>query len=144
MKRLACLALLVSVWPLVGACDVMTLLRGNATIVQLVNTGLYPVNVELRISGNQYELQVVLEEFGDELNYTVGPGESMTFYKPCDDLQAIMIPKAEMNIAGEIGPSNNTDILRDGDDFGCGDIIIYTFSHPIPPVSMEISSEILG
>ncbi len=144
MRRLACLALLVSVWPLVGACDVMTLLRGDATIVQLVNTGLYPVNVELRISGNQYELQAVLEEFGDEINYTVGPGQAVTLFKPCDDLQAILIAKADLSLAGDVGPSNNTDILRDGDDFGCGDIITYTFSHPTPPLSLEISTDILG
>jgi hypothetical protein len=143
MKRLVCLALGLLL-PLVGACDLMQLVQGDATIVQLVNTGQYPVNVELRISGNQYELQVVLEEFGDEINYTVGPGQSVTFFKPCDDLQAILVARADLSLAGDVGPSNNTDILRDGDDFGCGDIITYTFSHPTPPTSLEISTQITG
>jgi hypothetical protein len=143
MKRLACLMPFVLLLPLVGACDLMKLVQGDAGIVQLVNEGAYPVDVELRISGNQYELQVVLAEFGDELNYTVAPGQTVNFFKPCDDLQAIMIAKAELSIAGDIGPSDNTDILRDGGDFGCGDMITYTFSHPEAPTHLDISTDIL-
>ncbi len=144
MKRLACLALVGLVLPLVGACDLMKLLQGKATTVQLVNNGDYPVNVELRFSDNQYELQVVLEEFGNELTYTIAAGEAVTFFKDCEDLQAILIRKADLDLVGSVGPSASTDILRDGDDFGCGDIITYTFSHPDPPVSLEITENVIG
>ena len=143
MKRLACVVLL-SALPLMGACDLMRLIQGDVVFVNLINDGAYPVSVELRISGNQYELQGVLEEFGDEINYTVGPGEMVSFMKSCDDLQAIMVANAELSLAGEIGPSNSTDILRDGGDFGCGDIITYTFDHPALPTNLEISEDIMG
>ena len=143
MKRLACAVLLFAL-PLAGACDLTGLLQGDVVFVNLVNNGDYPVEVELRISGNQYELQGVLEEFGDEINYTVGPGDMVSFMKSCDDLQAIMVANAELSLAGEIGPSNSTDILRDGGDFGCGDIITYTFDHPALPTSLEISGNVAG
>ncbi|MDM8007526.1 MAG: hypothetical protein QUV05_15410 [Phycisphaerae bacterium] len=144
MKRLACLALVGLVLPLVGACDLMKLLQGNATTVQLANSGDYPVIVELRYSDNQYELQAVLEEFGNELTYTIAAGEAVTFFKDCEDLQAILIRKADLDLVGSVGPSASTDILRDGDDFGCGDIITYTFSHPDPPVSLAITENVIG
>ena len=47
MRRLACFALIGLVLPLVGACDLMKLLQGNATTVQLANSGDYPVIVKL-------------------------------------------------------------------------------------------------
>lgn len=144
MRRLACFALIGLVLPLVGACDLMKLLQGNATTVQLANSGDYPVIVELRYSDNQYELQAVLEEFGNELTYTIAAGEAVTFLKDCEDLQAILIKEADLSLVGAIGPSASTDILRDGDDFGCGDIITYTFSHPDPPVSLEITENVIG
>lgn len=144
MKRLACLALVGLVLPLVGACDLMKLLQGKATTVQLVNNGDYPVIVELRISDNQYVLQELLREVGDELTYTIPPGQAVTFFKDCEDLQAILIKKADLSLAGTVGPSASTDILRDGGDFGCGDIIIYTFDHPEVPTALEISENIIG
>lgn len=143
MKRFAWFASLATVLPLAGACDLMNLLQGDAVIVQLVNDGDYAVRLELRISDNQYELQMVLEEFGDELNRTVAPGEMVTLVESCDDLQAIMIAEAELEVVGDSGPRNSTDILRDGDDFGCGDVIVYTFDHPTPPTSLSIETDIL-
>lgn len=143
MKRLACAVLLFAL-PLAGACDLNQLLQGDVVFVNLVNEGDYPVEVELRISGNQYELQGVLEEFGDEINHTVEPGQMVSFFESCDDLQAIMIANAELSLAGEVGPSNKTVILRDGGEFGCGDIIIYTFDHPAVPTSLEIDEDIVG
>jgi hypothetical protein len=143
MKRHACAVLLFAL-PLAGACDLTRLIQGDVVFVKLINDGAYPVEVELRISGNQYELQGVLEEFGDELNYTVDPGETVTFSESCDDLQAIMIANAELSLAGDLGPSNKTGILRDGGEFGCGDTIIYTFDHPAVPTSLEIDEDIMG
>jgi hypothetical protein len=144
MKRLACLVLVGAVLPLVGACDLMRLVQGDAVIVTLANNGAYPVDVKLRIADNQYILQVVLEEFGDELEYTVPAGQAVTFFKPCKDLQAILIDKADLNLVGSVGPSVSTDILRDGDDFGCGDGIIYTFNHSPAITDFDVETDIIG
>ena len=144
MRRLACFVLVGAVLPLVGACDLMQLVQGDAVIVTLTNNGAYPVDVKLRISDNQYDLQVVLEEFGDEIDYTVPPGQSVTFFKPCKDLQAILIEKAELSIVGSVGPSISTDILRDGGEFGCGDAIIYTFSHSPILTDFDVTTHIMG
>jgi len=45
------------------------------------------------------------------------------FSKDCDNLQAIIISDADLEVVGE----EDTGTLRDGDDFGCGDTIIFTF-----------------
>ncbi|MCH7884473.1 MAG: hypothetical protein IIC01_04415, partial [Planctomycetes bacterium] len=36
---------------------------------------------------------------------------------------------ADLLILGDIGPEANSDVLRDGDDFSCGDTIVFTFDH---------------
>jgi hypothetical protein len=143
MKRLACLGVFALLMPLVSACDLMSLVQGDATVVELFNDGDYPVEVELRYSDNQYAIQAALEEFGKEKDYTVQPGQTVTFFEPCKDLQSILIRRADLSLVGSIGPSASTDILRDGGDFGCGDRIVYTFSHPTPPTELEIDTDIL-
>jgi len=63
------------------------------------------------------------------LNFVIPPGGTRTFIRSCDDLQAIVLDDADLLILAGIGPETNTDVLRDGDDFRCGDLIEFTFSH---------------
>ena len=72
----------------------------------------------------------------------VGDDDTRSFTQSCDDLQAIMIEDADLQIIGGIGPEANTDVLRDGDDFGCGDTIVFTFDHSDLIFDFEIEVDV--
>ena len=111
-------------------CDALTgILLPTTVTVSLVNAGDYDVDVELFIYDEQEVPELALTELGDQLGFTIPPGETVTFVRSCDDLQVIVVDDADLRILGGAGPETNSDVLRDGDDFGCGDRITFTFSH---------------
>lgn len=115
---------------MLSGCDAVTDLVGPSTVrVRLVNNGQFDVEGTL-FYGDQQDLpKIVLTEFGEELDFTVPSGGSDTFVRACDDLQAIVIEDADLLIIGDIGPETSSGVLRDGDDFSCGDTIVFTFDH---------------
>ncbi len=133
MKRRAILilvpafAILLTVLPGCGYLE--TLLQLNTTAVQLVNDSDFNVQVVLYYDDDQNLPRAVLTEVGTQLEFTLIPGESRTFTRSCDDLQAIVIDDADLMVVGQIGPETDSDVLRDGTDFGCGDTIRFTFAH---------------
>lgn len=118
------------------------LIGPNSTSVRLVNNGSFPVDVELRISDDQLILEDILSSNGERIDQTLAAGDSVTISRDCEDLQAIMVEDADLQLVGEIGPEADTDVLRDGDDFTCGDTIVYTFSHPAIPTSLDINTNV--
>ena len=135
----AALAILL---PLAG-CDAITLIMSPTTVtVALVNESDYDVEVDILISDTQELTESLLEAFGDELHYTVPAGQTMTLSENCDDLQAIMIEDADLQVLGGLGPDADTDILRDGDDFGCGSTITFTFSHSQAIFDFDITTAV--
>ncbi|MCK4658802.1 MAG: hypothetical protein KAV82_04700 [Phycisphaerae bacterium] len=129
MKTILALLLIALGLPLAAGCDAVgNILAPDTVTVSLVNGTGYDVGVQLFIYDNQDILEVILTELGSELNYTIPAGETTTFTRDCDDLQAIIIEEAELRVLGSLGPEAGTDVLRDGDDFHCGDHIIFTFT----------------
>ena len=112
-----------------GCNAVDRLLSPNTVTVSLVNHGDYPVDVRLYISGDQNVVEDLLTQFGNEVDYRVDAGGTVDFTRDCDNLQAIIIKNAALDVVGDIGPQKSTEVLRDGDDFGCGDQITFTFDH---------------
>lgn len=113
-----------------SGCDAVADLIGPSTVrVMLVNNGQFDVEGTLFYDDQQDLPKIVLTEFGEELDFTVPSGGSNTFVRACDDLQAIVIEDADLLIIGDIGPETSSGVLRDGDDFSCGDTIIFTFDH---------------
>jgi hypothetical protein len=45
-------------------------------------------------------------------------------------------------VVGEIGPETDTGVLRDGDDFGCGDRITFTFDHSAVIVDFDVTVDV--
>jgi hypothetical protein len=121
-------------------CVLVDLISPNTVTVRLVNDGDFAVETEARISDEQLILEDVLEETGEQITNTVGAGQVVTFTRPCDELQAIMV-SGDLQLVGEIGPSQKTDVKRDSEDFNCGDTIVFTFDHPDVPASMSIDFE---
>jgi hypothetical protein len=125
---------------LCAGCEaIIGFLQPRTVTVRLVNDGDFAVNVRLFFDDDQDLPRSVLTEDGTELRYTIAAGETATFARSCDDLQAVVIDDADLLIVGEIGPEADTNVLRDGDDFGCGDTIVFTFDHSNLLVDFDVS-----
>ena len=128
---------------MLAGCDALVLFFPPTTVtVLLVNDGLFPVNVDLFYSDVQEIPDFLLTEVGTEVNLTVGAGLSRTITRDCDQLQAIIIDNADLEVLGSIGPEANTDVLRDGDEFGCGAVITFRFTHSEAIVDFDVSTSI--
>ena len=127
-KSIACVGLLLFAG--LVACDSRVgLVRPSDTTVVLVNNSDFAVEVKLFYDDDQNILEALLTEIGEEMTLTIGAGEQRTFSRDCDDLQAIIIEDADLLLVGQLGPEVKTDVLRDGNEFGCGDTITFTFEH---------------
>lgn len=104
-------------------------LQPSLVTVALVNDGDFAVEGELFYSDEDDTFEEALEEFGTERPFSIPAGGESTFSVSCDDLRAIIISDADLQIIGDVGPSASTDVLRDGNDFECGDRIEFRFDH---------------
>lgn len=130
---------------LCAGCDaLLDFLQPRLVTVRLVNNGSFPVEVLLLYSSEQDIPEELLSEVGDEVQVTIPAGETTTFSRSCDDLQAIIIEDADLMVIGQIGPEAGTGVLRDGDEFGCGDTIIFTFDHSDILVDFDVSTDVEG
>lgn len=142
LKRNRMLALLLGGvgLPLLTGCPfLIDLLRPRTTTVRLVNEGAFPVEVELYYDDDQEIPEALLRETGTRREFTLDPGQVASFSDDCDDLQAVMIDDADLRIVGGIGPETDTGVLRDGDEFGCGDVITFTFDHSEIIVDFDVT-----
>jgi len=127
---------------LAGCGVVAASLGPRTTSARLVNNGEFAVRVELFLDEEQDLPREVLTEVGTQLEFTLEPGEVAAFARDCEDLQAIVINDADLLIVGQIGPEADTDVLRDGDDFGCGDTIVFTFDHSGAILDFDVSTAV--
>lgn len=125
---------------LAGGCP----FGSSLTTVALKNSTAFPVEVRVRYGANQNVLAEILEEAGTEVVQTVPANSTVTFSRDCEELQAIMIENADLQIIGGIGPSQNTGVYRDGSDFGCGDTLTFTFSTSNFLTELEINFAATG
>ncbi len=122
---------------LISGCG---LVSPSSVTVNLVNNGDFAVEVQIFVHDDQNVLQTLIDDVGEELNFSVPAGSTVSFTRDCDDLQAIMIEDADLQVLGGlITPDADTDVLRDGSDFGCGDTLTFTFSHPDIALSLNIA-----
>ena len=141
VRSMACLALV----GLIGGCegfDLGGLLGSSRVTVELVNDGNLPLEVEIYIADEQLILEALLTTVGEKIEITVDPDSTERFSRDCDELQALIIEEARVMIAGLPGPSDDTEVLRDGDDFGCGDTITFTFEYPPVPLALDIRQSV--
>ena len=130
MNKLLAVAALVCLFTGLAGCDSLVgFLRTRETTIVLANDSDFDVEIVLFYDEDQNILELLLTEIGEEMRLTIGAGEQITFSRDCDDLQAIIIDDADLLLIGQLGPEVKTDVLRDGDEFGCGDTITFTFEH---------------
>lgn len=125
--------------PAVGLAAGMTILAlgcdslapSNVT-VDLVNSGSFDVDAKIFIAKDQELPEFLLTTVGEELDYTIPAGQTVSFVRDCSELQAIIVDEADLRVlGGVISHGTKSDMLRDGTDFGCGDHIRFTFSHSL-------------
>lgn len=128
---------------LLAGCDTISGLIGptHVTVILVNAVDSFPVDVKVRYDDIQEIPELLLEQTGTELNYTVAAGDSVTFTRPCDDLQAIMIEDADLLVLGGLGPETSSSVQRDGDDFSCGDTLVFTFSGGITDLNVSVSTQ---
>lgn len=141
---LLCGFVVLGLFPLLGCDLLLSALSGNTVTVSLVNDSDFDVTVSLYISDEQLIPSFLITEQGDRSVFTVSAGESFTFFRTCDDLQAIIIDDADLLVISGLGPEANSSILRDGDDFSCGDSIIFTFDHSAAILDFDVTSSVFG
>lgn len=112
----------------------------NSVTVQLRNMTFSPIKVTLYYHSDQNVLESLLKIVGKKLEYTVPALGTESFTRDCDELQAIQIDKAKMQVVGDIGPSANSELFRDGHDFGCGDELTFTFTGNVASLNINFSN----
>jgi hypothetical protein len=127
---------------LAGCEALVGLLEPTSVTVSLVNTSEYDVDVKVLISDEQDIPEFMFDEVADELEYIVPAGNVVTFARPCEDLQAIMIDDADLLVLGGLGPETSTDVLRDGDEFSCGSTIVFTFLHSDNLLDFRVTTQV--
>lgn len=127
---------------LICGCDALVFLLPRTVTVRLVNNGSFPVDGELYYDDNQDTVDTLLREIGTLVEFDVDPGETYTFTRSCDDLQAIYIDDADLRVIVGVSPDDDTRVLRDGTDFSCGDTITYTFDHSELLLDFNISTSV--
>ncbi len=138
MRMFYGLAAIVLVLPLAAGCDAVGgILTSTTVTVELVNNGDYNVEATLFYYDDQDIAEALLTKIGTQLEYTIEPGETVTFTRDCDDLQAIIVEDAELQ-APLLKPDDDSPVQRDGDVFGCGDRIVFTFVHSDVLVDFEV------
>ncbi len=137
MKMLSGCALLVTTTLLIAGCPISP----STITVELVNDGDFPVAVTIYIHDDQLVLDSLIDDFGTELTYTVAAGNTTTFSYACDELQAIKIGDADLQVIAGFGPETDSITYRDGTHFGCGDTITFTFTHDdfVIPTELDVA-----
>lgn len=109
----------------ISGCDALIgILEPQSVTVTLVNRAAFRVEVDLYYSEEDDIPESLLTTLGERLQFDLEPGEQVAFARDCEDLRAIIIDNAELQIIG--GDEASTGVLRDGDEFDCGDRITFT------------------
>jgi len=119
-------------------CDALLGLVEPQTTVRLVNDSDFAVEGDLFYDDEDDTIEEILEENGTRRQFVIAAGGESSFSVPCDDLRAMIISDADLQIIGGVGPSASTDVLREGDDFDCGDVITFTFDHSAAIVDFDV------
>ncbi len=136
------------VWllPFFCACDAIPGLVGvlppNRVTVQMVNNSDFAVEGELFYDDEDDTIEEILEETGTRRQFAIPAGGQNSFSGNCDDIRALIIADADLLIIGGVGPEASTGVLREGDDFDCGDLLIFTFDHSEAILDFDVSTSV--
>ncbi len=111
----------------------------NTITVTLVNESAdFDVEATVIYDDQDLTFEDLLVQIGTEREFTIPPGESRSFFETCDDLQAIILSDADLQLIGGLGPEADSGVLRIDDDYDCGDQITFTFTHSALIVDFDV------
>ena len=129
MRRLLGLAVIAGIVAVLVGCEAaISIFSPQSVVVRLVNTTAFEVEAEIYTSEDDNILVALITELGDRFEETIPPGGTVTLVQSCEELQAIVITDADLRLFGGVGPETQSDLLLDGQDFHCGDEIVFTFT----------------
>lgn len=124
----------------VGCSALSGLLDPTSVTIRLVNNGSFEVRAIVYTSDDANVLKAILTTLGTRREFVIPAGQSSELTADCDDIRAIIIDRAELQSIGT--PSDETDVLRDGDDFACGDTIVFTFDHSLNVFDFSVTVDV--
>lgn len=131
---------------LAGGCDALSglirIVQPSIVTVELVNDSDFAVEGELFYDDEDDTIREVLEETGTRRQFVIAAGGVSRFTARCDDLRAIVVANADLQIIGGVGPEASSDVLRNGDDFDCGDTIIFRFDHSDAILDFDVAESV--
>lgn len=126
-----------------GSFDtLLSLLGPRTTTVRFVNNGDFAVEGRIIIGEDQETTEELLEQFGTEISFSVEAGGTMSLSRDCDELQALLLDDANLQVVGSVGPDTRSNVLTDGSDFNCGDRITFTFDHSALITDFDVNTAI--
>lgn len=142
MKKKMGAGILVFLLSVVGSCgDFGIVLPGQVTIT-LDNRGDYDVDVTLYYDNDEDIPLFLLTRSGTRVEFQVDDDDTVTFFRDCDRVGAIVVSDARLRVLSGVGPRASSDVLRQGDDFECGDRIIFTFDHSDALLDFRVSDRV--
>ncbi len=120
--RIAIRTLCLAAAFLCGSCGTVQ------TYVILYNSTSHTVEGRLFYDEEQALPASGLEALGTEVTFSIPAGQSFSFNRDCEDLQAIFIKDADLRVAPGISPDTESDVYSEPDDFTCGRTLTFTFT----------------
>lgn len=124
-------------------CILIPLLCGSCGAVQtyviLYNTTNHTIEGRLFYDEEQSLPASGVEAFGTEVTFSIPAGQNFSFNRDCEDLQAIFIKDADMQVAPGVSPETSTSVYHEPDDFSCGRTITFTFTQNAVATELDVT-----
>ena len=133
IMRIASLAPIGLIMSLAGCGFGLDIFMPSTVTITFVNEFTdFEIEGTIVFDNREAFLKEDLVGFGEDLSFVIDGGGSVSLAPlDCDDVESLVLDRAELLVIGNIGPSTDSEILRIGEDFECGDEIVFTFTGSI-------------
>lgn len=129
-----------------GGCGLydtlLSYLGPKQTTVRFINNGDFAVEGKVIIGDDQETTEDLLQATGTEISFSVDAGGTSSFSRDCDEIQALLLDDANLQVVGGAGPDTRSGLLRDGSDYNCGDRITFTFDHSAIITDFDVNTSV--
>jgi len=139
MKRIRIVMTLGLLGLVVGCDALLGLLSPTTVTITLVNQSP-TFHVDGTLVTAEDELPTaLLDQLGTDVDFDLNPGGVSRLTRDCDQVKSLRLKDADLRVITGISPDTSTEVLVLGDDFDCGDEIVFTFSHTAAIVDFDVA-----